>query len=81
MNNRFPFKPLALAFLFLMTPKGVSAKPVTWFDGIHTVSLSVPRGVDPVVDVASHMFKGDIAQVTGIAPKLPARAQQATIRL
>lgn len=81
MNNRFPFKPLALAFLLLMTPKGVSAKPVTWFDGIHTVSLSVPRGVDPVVDVASHMFKGDIAQVTGIAPKLTDLAQQATIRL
>jgi len=81
MNLRLPSSPLALAFLLLMTPKGVSAKPVTWFDGIHAVSLSVPRGVDPVVDVASHMFKGDIAQVTGIAPKLTSRAQQATIRL
>ena len=81
MNLRLPSSPLALAFLLLMTPKGVSAKPLTWFDGIHAVSLSVPRGVDPVVDVASHMFKGDIAQVTGIAPKLTSRAQQATIRL
>lgn len=81
MNNRFPFKPLALAFLFLMTPKGVSAKPVTWFDGIHAVSLSVPRGVDPVVDIASDMFKSDMKQVTGIAAKLADQAQQATIRL
>lgn len=81
MNNRFPFKPLALAFLFLMTPKGVSAKPVTWFDGIHAVSLSVPRGVDPVVDIASDMFKSDMKQVTGIAAKQADQAQQATIRL
>lgn len=60
MNNRFPFKPLALAFLLLMTSKGASAKPVTWFDGIHAVSLSVPRSVDPVVDIASDMFKDDM---------------------
>lgn len=81
MNNRFPFKPLALAFLLLMTSKGASAKPVTWFDGIHAVSLSVPRSVDPVVDIASDMFKDDMKQVTGIAAKQIEQAQHATIRL
>lgn len=81
MNNRFPFKPLALAFLLLMTSKGASAKPVTWFDGIHAVSLSVPRSVDPVVDIASDMFKDDMKQVTGIAVKQIEQAQHATIRL
>ena len=66
MNNRFPFKSLAFAFFLLLTLKGASAKPVTWFDGIHAVSLSVPRGVDPVVDIASHMFKDDMKQVTNL---------------
>lgn len=81
MNNRFPFKSLAFAFFLLMTSKGASAKPVTWFDGIHAVSLSVPRGVDPVVDIASDMFRDDMKQVTGIAAKPTGRARQATIRL
>lgn len=81
MNNRFPFKSLAFAFFLLMTSKGASAKPVTWFDGIHAVSLSVPRGVDPVVDIASDMFRDDMKQVTGIAAQRTGLARQATIRL
>ena len=81
MNNRFPFKSLAFAFFLLMTSKGASAKPVTWFDGIHAVSLSVPRGVDPVVDIASDMFSDDMKQVTGIAAQRTGLVRQATIRL
>lgn len=81
MNNRFPFKSLAFAFFLLMTSKGASAKPVTWFDGIHAVSLSVPRGVDPVVDIASDMFRDDMKQVTGIAAQRTDLVRQATIRL
>ena len=81
MNNRFPFKSLAFAFFLLMTSKGASAKPVTWFDGIHAVSLSVPRGVDPVVDIVSDMFRDDMKQVTGIAAQRTDLVRQATIRL
>ena len=61
MQKRF------LAFFLSLLPLAAMAE-VVWFDGQHPVTYSLPRRVEPVVDVALRLFKNDIRQVTGFTP-------------
>lgn len=61
MQKRF------LAFFLSLLPLAVMAE-VVWFDGQHPVTYSLPRRVEPVVEVALRLFKNDIRQVTGFTP-------------
>lgn len=56
-----------LAFFLSLLPLAALAE-VVWFDGQHPVTYSLPRRVEPVVDVALRLFKNDIRQVTGFTP-------------
>ena len=46
----------------------VTAGEVVWFDGQHPVTYSLPKRVEPVVEVALDLFKRDLQQVTGLTP-------------
>jgi hypothetical protein len=46
---------------------------VVWFDGKHPITYSVPKQVEPVVQIALDMWKGDMRQVTGLTPIASAR--------
>ncbi|MBE6332098.1 MAG: hypothetical protein E7070_07325 [Bacteroidales bacterium] len=48
---------------------------VVWFDGQSPITYSVPRKVEPVVQVALDMWKSDMEQVTGLTPKASAKAK------
>ncbi len=61
MQKRF------LAFFLSLLPLAAMAE-VVWFDGQHPVTYSLPRRVEPVVEVALRLFKNDIRQVTGFPP-------------
>ncbi len=61
MQKRF------LAFFLSLLPLAALAE-VVWFDGQHPVTYSLPRRVEPVVEVALRLFKNDIRQVTGFTP-------------
>ena len=61
MQKRF------LAFFLSLLPLAAIAE-VVWFDGQHPVTYSLPRRVEPVVEVALRLFKNDIRQVTGFTP-------------
>lgn len=61
MQKRF------LAFFLSLLPLAAMAE-VVWFDGQHPVTYSLPRRVEPVVEVALRLFKNDIRQVTGFTP-------------
>ena len=45
-----------------------TAAEVVWFDGQHPVTYSLPKRVEPVVEVALDLFKRDLQQVTGLVP-------------
>ena len=45
-----------------------TAAEVVWFDGQHPVTYSLPKRVEPVVEVALDLFKRDLQQVTGLTP-------------
>ena len=53
---------------------------VVWFDGWHPVTYSLPKRVEPVVEVALEMFKSDIQQVTGLTPVASDKAVVKVIR-
>ena len=46
---------------------------VVWFDGKHPITYSVPKQVEPVVQIALDMWKDDMRQVTGLTPIASAR--------
>ena len=54
---------IALAAALVAT--AASAREMLWYDGIHAVTLSVPKAADPVVTVAARMFASDMKAVTG----------------
>ena len=57
-----------------------SGREMLWYDGIHAVTMSVPKGADPVVTVAARMFASDMKAVTGQSAVTAAPAE-ATIRI
>ena len=69
---------IALAAALVTTP--ASAREMLWYDGIHAVTLSVPKAADPVVTVAARMFASDMKAVTGQSAVTAAPAE-ATIRI
>ena len=46
---------------------------VVWFDGEHPITYSVPKQMEPVVQVALDMWKDDMRQVTGLMPMASAK--------
>ena len=61
-----PLAKLGLSLgLGLLGCMSMSAKDLVWYDGTHSVTCYVPKGVDPVVEVASEMFADDMKAVTG----------------
>lgn len=60
-----------------ITVRGYAADFV-WFDGTHPITYSIPKQAEPVVKIATDMFRDDMRQVTGIEPK---ESQKAVIRI
>ena len=58
----------ALSLTGLAQVSAVTAAEVVWFDGQHPVTYSLPKRVEPVVEVALDLFKRDLQQVTGLVP-------------
>ena len=57
-----------LAAILLLTSLAVQAADITWFDGKHPITYSVPKKAEPVVKIALDMWKGDMRLVTGMSP-------------
>ena len=73
----------ALIIIFLVClewSSPLSAKDVTWFDGVHAVSMFIQKKTDPVVQVAAGMFSSDMKAVTGLAAVM-VNANEADIRV
>ena len=60
-------KPFSV-LMMLLSCLSAWAADVVWFDGVHPVSYSLPKKVEPVVEVALSLFKTDLQQVTGLTP-------------
>lgn len=74
-------KTLFMAATFAASSLPLSAKDFVWYDGSHAVTVSVQKNTDPVVQVASQMFAGDMLAVTGKAAVTGRNADGATIRV
>ena len=66
---------LLLILWSLLPSVRLCAADVVWFDGQHPVSYQLPERVEPVVEVALNMWKGDMQQVTGLVPVASDRPQ------
>ena len=66
--------------LYSLASLSIPGSAMKWYDGSSPVSLSIPRGADPVVAVAAGMFSDDMAAVTG-QPAALSDASSARIRL
>lgn len=73
-------KAFFLSIAVLSGAMASGAKEIVWFDGQNPVSLSLPSGHDPVVDVAAGMFADDMQAVTG-HKAITAAPSQAKIKL
>ena len=61
---------LALSAVF----SAISLKAeVVWFDGNKPITYSLPKKVEPVVEIALDMWKSDMKQVTGMQPVASSR--------
>lgn len=80
-NHILAFSFLALtACLPGLDAHAASDQTVTWFDGSRPVTLSLSTKVEPVVKVATEMFRNDMKEVTGQQAILN-REKAATIRV
>jgi len=62
-------KKIVFSCLFwMMGILALQSAEVVWFDGLHPVTYSLPKQVEPVVQVALGMWKRDLSAVTGLMP-------------
>ena len=68
----YMIRKTCLILIILLLPFGAHAQ-VVWFDGEHPITYSMPKQVEPVVQVALDMWKDDMQQVTGLTPMASAK--------
>ena len=66
-----------ITILLLLIAVNTNAE-VEWFDGKSPVTYSLPKKVEPVVEIALNMWKSDMQQVTGL---LPVASTKPTIKI